>query len=278
MSDAEARMRDHNAYDLIEDRFNRELDRTLGPSGRDSLFGYVAEMALPPGAVVVDAGCGEGEDAVELATRYGFRVTGVDPVPRRVHAARQNAPPGCPVTFAVGTADRLAVPSESADLVWCCDVLSLVEDLDAAYREFRRVLKPGGRALIYQMFTTSLLEPAEAAFLLPVMACWASAMRPENTEAAIASAGLQIDRCVVLGSEWGEYNQEHVPGRGRHLLHAARLLRDPDRYIAQFGKQNYDIKLGDCLWHVYRMIGKLSGRVYLLSAPAQTSGHSAAAD
>ena len=50
--------------------------------------------------------------------------------------------------------------------------------------------------------------------------------------------------------------------------HAARLLRDPERYIARFGRQNYDIKLGDCLWHVYRMIGKLSSRVYLLSAPA----------
>ncbi len=29
----------------------------------------------------------------------------------------------------------------------------------------------------------------------------------------------------------------------------------------------FDIKLGDCLWHIYRMIGKLSSRVYLLSAP-----------
>jgi hypothetical protein len=50
-------------------------------------------------------------------------------------------------------------------------------------------------------------------------------------------------------------------------LHAARLLREPERYITRFGKQNYDIKPGDCLWHVYRMIGKLSSRVYLLSAP-----------
>jgi hypothetical protein len=76
----------------------------------------------------------------------------------------------------------------------------------------------------------------------------------------------------VLGSEWGEYYHEHVPERGRHLLHAARLRRDPERYIGRFGKQNYDIKLGDCLWHIYRMIGKLSSRVYLLSAPADLSG------
>jgi ubiquinone/menaquinone biosynthesis C-methylase UbiE len=267
MSDAEARMRVHDAYDLIEEQFNQELDRSLGPSGPDSLLRYVAEMALPVGAVAVDAGCGEGEHAVELAVRFGFQVTGVDPVPRCVQAARRNAPPGCPVTFTAGTAESLPLPSGSADLVWSRDVLSLVADLGAVYREFRRVLKPGGRALVYQMFTTSLLEPAEAAFLLPVMGCRAPAMRPENAEAAIAAAGLRIDQRVVLGSEWGEYHHEHGPARSRHLLHAARLLRDPQRYIARFGKQNYDIKLGDCLWHVYRMIGKLSGRIYLLSAP-----------
>lgn len=266
MSDAEARMRDHDAYDLIEEQFNRELDGSLGPSGPDSLFGYVQEMGLPAGAVAVDAGCGEGEHAVELGTRFGFQVTGVDPVPRCVQAAQRNAPPGGPVTFAAGTAEHLPLPSGSADLVWCRDVLSLAEDLGAAYREFRRVLKPGGRALIYQMFTTNLLEPAEAAFLLPVMGCPASAMHPENTEAAIAAAGLRIDRCVNLGSEWGEYHHEHAPARSRHLLHAARLRRDPGRYITQFGRPNYDIKLGDCLWHIYRMIGKLSGRIYLLSA------------
>jgi SAM-dependent methyltransferase len=268
VNDAEARVRDHDAYDLVEEQFNQELDGSLGPSGPDSLFAYVAEMGLPAGAVVVDAGCGEGEDAVELATRFGFQVTGVDPVKRCVQAAQRNAPPGCPVTFTAGTSERLPLPSRSVDLVWSCDVLSLVEDLDGAYREFFRVLKPGGRAMIYQMFATSLLEPGEAAFLLPVMACWASAMRPENTEAAIAAAGLRIDRCVVLGSEWGEYHHERVPERSRHLLHAARLLREPARYTARFGQQNYDIKLGDCLWHVYRMIGKLSGRVYLLSAPS----------
>jgi SAM-dependent methyltransferase len=259
-------MRAHDQYDLIEDRFNRELDGSLGPSGPDSLFGYVAEMALPSGAVVVDAGCGEGEFAVELATRFGFQVTGVDPVRRCVHTAQRNAPKGCPVTFTAGTSEHLPLPSGSTDLVWSRDVLSLAEDLDGAYREFRRVLKPGGRALIYQMFATSLLEPGEAAFLLPVMGCWASAMRPENTEAAIIGAGLLIDRCIVLGSEWGEYYQEHAPDR-RYLLHAARLLRHPEPYVARFGKQNYDIKLGDCLWHIYRMIGKLSGRVYVLSAP-----------
>jgi hypothetical protein len=36
----------------------------------------------------------------------------------------------------------------------------------------------------------------------------------------------------------------------------------------RFGRENYDIALGDRLWHVYHLIGKLSDRVYLLSSPS----------
>jgi SAM-dependent methyltransferase len=267
MAGADLPMRNHDAFERIEEQFNTALDASLKPAGPDVLYDYVAEMGLPGGAVAIDVGSGSGRQAVELARRFGLQVTGIDPAPQRADAVREHVRPGGTVTFRAGTAEDLPIPSGSADLVWCRDVLSLVEDLGRVYREFRRVLKPGGRALIYQMFATSRLEPGEAAFLLPVMSCSAAAMRPENTEAAIARAGLRIDRCVILGTEWGEYAQEHGSQPGRHLLHAARLIRDPERYIARFGTENYDIKLGDCLWHIYRMIGKLSSRIYLLSAP-----------
>ena len=254
-----------DAFDRIEEQFNQMLDLSLDPAGPEVLYEHVAEMALPAGAVAVDVGCGRGRHAIELSRRFGLQVTGVDPVPESVRTARQAAQPGDAVRFEVGAAERLPVATASADLVWCRDVLCLVPDLPAAYREIRRVLKPGGRSVIYQMFATSLLEPGEAAFLLPVMGCHPGAMRPENTEAAIGAAGLTIDRRVILGTEWGEYAQEHAAQPGRHLLHAARLTRDPERYIARFGEDNYHIKLGDCLWHIYRMIGKLSSRIYVLS-------------
>ena len=257
----------HDAYDQVEDQFNQVLDETLHPAGPGALFDYVAGMGLPDGAVSVDVGCGGGEHAVELARRFGLRVTGIDPVARQVTAARELAGAGDLVRFAVGSAERLPVASGSVDLIWCRDVLCLCADLSLAYREFRRVLRPGGRALVYQMFATSGLRPAEAAFLLPVLGCDPAAMDPDQAEAAISGAGLVIDRRVILGTEWGEYASERAANPGRHLQHAARLIRDPGRYIAQFGQENYDIKLADCLWHIYRMIGKLSSRVYLLSAP-----------
>ncbi len=97
MTETDARMRLHDAYDRIEEEFKQQLDESLDPSGPDSLFDYVAEMGLPAGAVAVDAGCGEGEYALELAARFGFAVTGVDLVPRLVAEARLSVPPGCPV-------------------------------------------------------------------------------------------------------------------------------------------------------------------------------------
>jgi len=266
MTDAGSPIRLHDAFDRIEEQFNQALDESLNPAGPESLYDHVASMQLPAGSTAIDVGCGTGRHAVQLARRFGLHVIGIDPGSRHIQAV--GPVDGGSVTFQAGTAEDLPVPAGTAELVWCRDVLSLVGDLGRAYREFRRVLKPAGRVLIYQMFATSRLEPAEAAFLIPVMGCVPESMRPDRTETAIADAGLRVDRCLIVGTEWGEHLQEHGQALDRHLLHAARLIRDPDRYVTRFGQENYDIKLGDCLWHIYRMIGKLSGRVYLLSAPA----------
>jgi SAM-dependent methyltransferase len=265
--------RSYDLYGRIEEQLNEALEGSLAPRGPGMLYDLVSEISLPAGAMVLDVGCGEGRHAIELAKRFGVSVCGVDPVQRHIEIADQElasqagavAGLGDLVRFEPGTAERIPVRDAVADLVWCRDVLVHLDDLGAAYAEFRRVLKPGGRILVYQMFATDRLEPREAAWLLPTMGCVTGNMRPEHTEAAIRAAGLHVDRCIVLGTEWGEYGQEHSGKGGRKLLHAARLLRDPDRYVAAFGRTAYEIMLGDCLWHVYRMIGKLSSQVWVLS-------------
>ena len=122
------------------------------------------------------------------------------------------------------------------------------------------MLRPGGRVLVYQMFGTDRLASSEADWLYRVMGVVPSSADPSRTEQAIASAGLRVDECLELSSEWGEYVDENRDSVSRKLLHTARLLRDPQRYVARFGQAAYDIMLGDSLWHIYRMIGKLSPR------------------
>lgn len=256
----------YDAFPRVEEEFSAALDESLGPRGPGQLFDLVAGLGLPPGAAALDVGCGEGRSAVELARRFGLAVTGIDPVPRHIELARAAAGGTGPV-FVLGAAEHLPAATSSADLVWCRDVLVHVPDLDRVYAEFRRVLRPGGHAVIYQMFGTELLEPREAAWLWDTMGVVPASADPARTDAAIARAGLRVDLCLAVGSEWGEWAQERRGQPGRKLLHAARLRRGRATFTERFGEAACDMMLGDCLWHVYAMIGKLTRRVYVLSSP-----------
>jgi SAM-dependent methyltransferase len=262
-------------FDEIEEELGRFLDESLEPRGPEQLYEIVVALGLPPGPAVLDLGCGRGDHAVELARRLGATVLGVDPDRAILAEARDGLEAAAQVEpaladrvrFTRGNAEVVPVADGTMDLVWCRDVLSLVDDLDRAYGECARVLRPGGRAVVYQMFATERLEPRESAELFDALDCVAASMQPERTEVAIAGASLRVDHCVLLGSEWGEHVEEQSHKAGRLLLHVSRILRAPDRYGERFGPRNVQIKLGDCLWHVYRLLGKLSGRVYVLSKP-----------
>jgi SAM-dependent methyltransferase len=255
-------------FEEIEEAFNRALDESLEPRGPGLMFDYVESLHLAAGSSALDVGCGAGRHSIELARRFGLRVLGLDPVPAHLAEARaglEKSGLSRNVRFAGGAVEDIPAPDEAFDLVWCRDVLSLVDDLDRAYQEIHRVLRPGGKALVYVMTATPRLEPGEARTVFGPLAVVDASMRPARIESAIRQSGLLLDRCEVLGTEWGEYDQEHTGKPGRNLLHMGRLLRQRERYVERFGEEYYEVKVADCLWHVYRLIGKLSSRLYALS-------------
>jgi SAM-dependent methyltransferase len=254
----------YDDYSRIEADFESALDASPDPRGPDYLYDLVAAMKLPPGATAIDVGCGEGRHSINLSDRFGLAVTGIDPIDHQLRVARAAAGDR-PITFVAGTAESIPVPDATVDLVWCRDVLVHVHDLAAAYREFRRVLGPGGRALIYQMVAGPALEPREAQWLWATMFVAPASADPATTEAAISAVGLHVDARIDLSTEWGEWAQEQGGKPGRKLLHAARLLRGRDTFARQYGDDACETMLADCLWHVYAMIGKLTRRAYVLS-------------
>jgi SAM-dependent methyltransferase len=135
-------------------------------------------------------------------------------------------------------------------------VLEHVQDLEAAFGEFRRVVRPGGHAVIYQMTAADWLTSAEAARLWPVGGIYASSVDPQHFEDAIAAAGLTIDRGIHLHGEWREHLEEDGAGlSSRQLLWVSRLLRNRPAYEERFGTDAYETMLTDSLWGVYQMIG-----------------------
>ena len=108
------------------------------------------ELALHPGARLLDAGCGSGQFALALSTR-GAQVTGIDLSPQMILLAQENAERAAlsdAVTWAIGSVDRLPFPDGSMQAIHARMVLPFVPDILAALREFRRVLRPDGRLLV----------------------------------------------------------------------------------------------------------------------------------
>ena len=257
-----------------EEEFEEALDRSLDPLGFDLLFDLVTKLALPPGSAAMDVGCRDGFFSIELARRYGFTVHGVEPVRRHLDGAAdalaelaaEEPEVAGRVRIEAGVAQQLSAPDGSVDLIWCRDVLVHVEDLGEAFREFHRVLRPGGHAVVYQMMATDWLEPAEADRLWPPAGIHASSTDPDNFEAALDGAGLKIAQRIVLSSQWRESMEENGMGMtSRQLLHTARLLRGRADFEGRFGVESYEVMLTNCLWGVYQMIGKLCPRVYVLT-------------
>lgn len=109
---------------------------------------------------VLDVGCGLGLFAIGAAKRLKTgRVTGVDIQP--ADAARENAKlEGVTDKIRIETADSLKLPfqNDSFDVVLSSLALHNLEsvtDRAAALREMARVLKPGGRAAIFDILHTT---------------------------------------------------------------------------------------------------------------------------
>jgi SAM-dependent methyltransferase len=260
----------YDDFERIEEAFGLRLDESLDPRGPDSLYEIVATLDVPAGELGIDIGCGGGEDSITIAQRFGLRMHGIDPVAHHVSesaASAEAAGLADRVRFSVGVAEHLPVDDASAAFVWAKECL-MYADLDKAFAEMARVLRPGGVGLVYQVMTGPLMTDEEgAAYWGGDLGVPANSVRPEDIEAAIAGAGLELTERIDFGSEWGEHGQEQTGKAGRRLLHAARLLRQPDRYIAEYGEANYRVMLGDCLWHVHRMIGKLHGAAFTFRRP-----------
>lgn len=127
--------------------------------GRLAYFRDVLTTRLGAGTAglrVLDVGCGGGFLAEEFAA-LGCRVTGIDPSPASVGAARAHAAGrGLRIDYQVGAGERLPVPDDAFGLVCCCDVLEHVSDLDRVISETARVLRPGGLYLFDTVNRTRL--------------------------------------------------------------------------------------------------------------------------
>jgi SAM-dependent methyltransferase len=98
---------------------------------------------------LLDLACGRGGYGLEVASRTGARLVGVDFSAEAVRQARECAARlNRTADFRVGDLAATGLEPGSVDAVMCIDAIQFAEDAAAAYRELLRVVRPGGRAVL----------------------------------------------------------------------------------------------------------------------------------
>jgi SAM-dependent methyltransferase len=133
MTQQKSMFAESDAYELFMGRWSRNLAPMFVK------FAAVAERDS-----VLDIGSGTGALAFTIANAVpSTRVTGVDPSPAYVKFAQSKAPSDR-VTFQVGDAQALQLPTASFDKTVSLLVMNFIPDSTKALREMTRVTKPGG--------------------------------------------------------------------------------------------------------------------------------------
>jgi ubiquinone/menaquinone biosynthesis C-methylase UbiE len=117
----------------------------------------LAGFPFPPRGAVLEVGCGEGGNLVNLGAvvRSDARlVVGMDLFERKVAFGQRQV---ATARFVCGDALALPFKDESFDAVLCRDLLHHLEDRGPAIAELRRICKPGGDLWILEPNGRNLL-------------------------------------------------------------------------------------------------------------------------
>lgn len=109
-------------------------------------------------SVVLDAGCGMGVVACEIASLTECRVEGIDILDFNIKEATERAAEmglSERTHFQIMDYSGLDFPDKYFDAVYTCETLVHAQDPRSALQEFRRVLKPGGRLVMLEYSRSS---------------------------------------------------------------------------------------------------------------------------
>lgn len=198
----------NDLYNSIIDGLNeigKELSEVtlddLQPVDEFHIRGGVATKELiklssfTPDMHILDVGCGVGGSTRRLSHETGCRVTGIDLSDQYIDAAErltQLLSMQERVKFHAASALALPFNDNAFDGAWSIQMNMNVEDKLSWLKELHRVLKPGGRAVLYEVcgsknspvhFPVPWAQDSSMSFLVP----------PESFRDVMSCAGFDID-------------------------------------------------------------------------------------
>jgi SAM-dependent methyltransferase len=181
-------------------------------------------LYLAPGLRVLDVGCGAGGWHARIAAT-GAALIGIDLMPGMLQEARATGAALEPTPL-LAQVDAQALPFGAAtvDRVLCAGVLYHVPDCERTLREMRRVLRPGGRAVI---------STNGAYAMRRIYELHADAARELGYEPLPITPGhfTMDDLPLVL---------QVFPSAKRHVLHGALVFDSPEPALRFYATNRID--------------------------------------
>ena len=190
--------------------YSPSLSSLWTPGGRPGVMDLRSRwrrLVLPAlDGEVLDVGAGEGRSTGSLPG--SARVTSLEPHPGSVRRLRRSAKGRRGARVVQARAEAMPLPDRSMDAAICCVTLCSVDDQDRALAEIHRVLRPGGRLVVFEHVAApkGTWLRAGQQLVAPFSRATDRGCHPaRDTEAALDRSALRIEQLVRIDAAgpWG---------------------------------------------------------------------------
>ncbi len=174
-------------------------------------------LAVQPGHIVLDAGCGTGVDGIWLLQELKGegKLLAFDSNPARVRHAAERFGGQQNVEVKEQNLSALDLPDSCLDRIYCERVLIHAEDPVGILKELARVLKPGGRMVLVEPDFTKINYASDSQSITDqIVAARASEIANPDIGSRLSDLAFQTDLLV----------EESLCRQLEHNYEAARLL------------------------------------------------------
>ncbi len=199
--------------------------------GRAATLEIIDALGITADSHVVDLGSGLGGPARTLAEVTGCTITGIDLTPEFCEVATALSEwTGLSgnTRFRVGDATATGLPDAGADAALTVHVAMNIADKHALYTEAFRLLRPGGRFVVYDVLQG---EGGDVRYPVPWAADSSTSFlaTPEEMRALLTAAGLDVLSEVDSSAEslvWFQEMRDRIQREGPPPVTFAAFLGD----------------------------------------------------
>jgi len=138
---------EHVMAEIRQEAYGKDIGQNSWITA-DEYDQFYTWLNLAPRAHVLEVASGSGGPSLYLAHKFGCQITGIDINQNGVDAANKSAKAAEAANVSYRLADaekKLPFEDESFDAIMCMDSMNHFHDRLAIFREWQRVLRPGGR-------------------------------------------------------------------------------------------------------------------------------------